>query len=59
MDTVETEPHLETLTKNFAEHLQVPGASATAEVVVLMDHGSGITEMSEELVDAMRRHPRA
>ena len=35
--------------------LEVPGASAAAEVKVLMDSGSEISAMSEELVEALRR----
>ena len=49
VDTVETEPHLEALTQHVAGRLAVP------EVNVLMDSGSGITAMSEELVEALRR----
>ena len=52
---METEPHLEVLTHHVAGRLTVPGASAAAEVKVLMDSGSGITAMSEELVEALRR----
>ena len=37
--------------------LAVSGASAAADVKVLMDSGSGITAMSEELVKVMRRQP--
>ena len=51
VDTVDTEPHLEALTQHVAGRLEVPGASAAAEVKFLMDSGSGITAMSEELVD--------
>ena len=36
MDTVETEPHLEALTQHVPERLVVPGASAAAEIKVLM-----------------------
>ena len=46
---METEPHLEALTQHVAGRLAVP------EVNVLMDSGSGITAMSEELVEALRR----
>ena len=35
--------------------LAVSGASAAADVKVLMDSGSGITAMSEELVEVLRR----
>ena len=54
VDAVETEPHLEALTQHVAGRLAVPGASAAAEVKVLIDSGSGITAMSEELVEACR-----
>ena len=55
VDTVDTEPHLEAPTQHVAGRLAVPGASAAAEVTLLMDSGSGITAMSEELVEALRR----
>ena len=54
---MDTEPHLEALTQHVAGRLTVPGASAAAEIKVLMDSGSGITAMSEELVEALRRPP--
>ena len=57
VDTVGTEPHLEALTQHVAGRLAVPGASTVAEVKVLMDSGSGITAISEELVEALRRQP--
>ena len=57
MDTVDTEPHLEALTQHVAGLVAVPGASAAAEVKVLMDSGSGITEISEERVEALQRQP--
>ena len=52
VDTVDSEPHLKALTQHIAGRLAVPGASADAEVEVLMASGSGITAMSEELVEA-------
>ena len=55
VDTVETEPHLEVLTQHVTGRLVIPGASATAEVKVLIDSGSRITAMSEELVEALQR----
>ena len=55
VDAVETEPYLEALTQHVAGRLAVPGASAAAEVKVLMDSGSEISAMSEELVEALRR----
>ena len=57
VDTVDTELHLEALTQHVAGRLAVPGASAAAEVKVLMDSGSEITAMSEDLVEALRRQP--
>ena len=54
VDTVDTEPHLEELTRHVAGRPAVPGASAAAEVKILMDSGSGITAISE-LVEALRR----
>ena len=56
VDTVDTEPHLEELTRHVAGRPAVPGASAAAEVKILMDSGSGITAISE-LVEALRRQP--
>ena len=52
---MDTEPHLKALTQHVAGRLTVPGASAAAEVNVLMDSGSGITLMSEELEEALRQ----
>ena len=51
VDTVET--HLEALTQHVAGRLVGPGASVAAEAKVLMDSGSGITAISEELVEAL------
>ena len=51
---METEPQLEVLTQYVAGRLTFPGASATAEVKVLMDSGLGITAVSEELVVALQ-----
>ena len=48
---MDTEPHLEALMHHVAGRLAVPGASANGEVKVVMDSGSGITAMSEELVE--------
>ena len=47
---MDIEPHLEALTQYVAGRLTVAGASAAANVKVLMDSVSGITAMSEELV---------
>ena len=55
VDTADTEPLLESLTQHVAGRLAVSGASAAAEVKVLIDSGSGITATSEELVEALRR----
>ena len=52
--SVENETHVEVLMQHLAGRLAVPGASAAAEAKVLMDSGSGITAMSEELVQALR-----
>ena len=57
VDEVDSVPHLGALTQHVAGRLAVPGASAAAEVKVLMDTGSGITAMSEELVEALRQQP--
>ena len=46
---VENEPHEKVLTQHLAGRLAVPGASAAAEVKVLMDSCSSITAMLEEL----------
>ena len=54
---MDTEPHLETLAQHAAGRLAVPGASAAAEVKILMESGSGITAMSEELAETLRRQP--
>ena len=52
---MDTEPHVEALTQHVAGRLAVPVASAATEVNVLMDSGSGITSMSEEVVETLRR----
>ena len=57
VDTLDIEPHLVALTQLVAGRLAVPGASATAQVKVLMVSGSVTTAMSEELVEALRRQP--
>ena len=57
VDTVDTELHLEAPMQHVAGRLAFPGASATAEVNVLTDSGSGTAAMSEELVEALRRQP--
>ena len=54
VNLVENEPHVEVLTQHLAGRLAVPGASAAAEIKVLMDSSSSITAMSEELVQALR-----
>ena len=56
-DIVETEPHVEALMQHVAGRLAVPGASGAAEAKVLMDSGSGITAISEELVEALQGQP--
>ena len=57
LDSVENEPHMEGLTQHLAGRLAVSGASVAAEVRVLIDYGSSITAMTEELVQALRRQP--
>ena len=42
------------LTQHFAGRPAVPGASAAAEIKVLMDSGSSITAVLKELVQALR-----
>ena len=54
---MDTEPHLDALTQHVAGRLAVPGASAAAEVKVLMDSGSEITAISEELMEPLQRQP--
>ena len=54
---METEPHLEALTQHVAGRLAVPGASGAAEAKVLIDPGSDITAISEELVEALHGQP--
>ena len=54
MDSVHNEPHVEGLTQHIAGRLAVLGASAAAEVKVLLGFGSSITAMSEELVQVLR-----
>ena len=55
VDTVDTEPHIRALTQHDAGHLAVSGASVAAEVKVLLESGSGIIAMSEEVVEALQR----
>ena len=57
VNSVENEPHVEVLPQHLAGRLVVPGASAAAEIEVLMDSSSSITAMSEELVQALREQP--
>ena len=45
------------LTQHVAGRLAVPSAFTAAKVKLLIDSGSGITAMSEELVEALRRQP--
>ena len=54
VNSVANEPHVEVLTQHLAGRLAVPGAAAAAEIKVLMESGSSITAMSEELVQALR-----
>ena len=48
---------MEIPTQHLAERLAVRGASAAIEDKVLMDSGSGITAMTEELVEAAGNDP--
>ena len=48
---------MEALTQHVAGRLAVPGASAAAEIKLLMGSGSGITTISEELVEALPGQP--
>ena len=57
VDTVGTETNLEMLTQHVAGGPADPDVSAAAEVNVFIGSGSGITVMSEELVEVMRRQP--
>ena len=54
MNSVENEPHVKVLTQHLAGRFAAPGAAAAAEIKVLMDSGSSVTAMSEELVQALR-----
>ena len=45
---------MEGLTRHPAGRLAVPGASAAAEIVVVIDSGSSLTAMSKELFQALR-----
>ena len=57
MDTVETKPPLEAMTQHIAGRLAVHGASGAAEAKVVIDAGSGITAISEKLVEALQGQP--
>ena len=57
VDSIGNKQHSEGLTQHLAGCLAVPGASAAAEVEVLVDSGSSITAMSEELVQGLRGQP--
>ena len=54
---VETGRLMEALTPHVAGRLAVPDVSAAIEVKVLMESGSRITSMSEELVEALHGQP--
>ena len=56
-DTLDNEPHFEALTRYVTGCISVPVAPAAAEVTVLINSGSGVTGMSQELVEALRRQP--
>ena len=55
MDSVENDSNVEGLTSTGC--LAILGASAAAEVKVLMDFGSSITTMSREVVQSLRGQP--
>ena len=57
VDSVEIEPHVEGLTQLLEGRLAVPGASAAAAFIVLMDSGSSITAMSKKLLQPLRGQP--
>lgn len=57
VDSVHNELHLKCLTEHLGWRLPVPGASAAADVEALMDSGSGITALSEKVVEAVRGQP--
>ena len=57
VDKVDTEQLMEVLTQHVAGRLVVTGACAVAEVNVLIDSCSGITAVSEALVEALRQQP--
>ena len=54
---MEHELHVEIPTQHLAKRLAVPGGSAAIEDKVLMDSGSGITAMSEEVEEAAGNDP--
>ena len=51
---MDTETHLEATSRGVGGRLALPGASAAAEVNVLMGSGSRVTAMSEELAEALK-----
>ena len=55
--SVDNQPYLEGLTQHLAGCLAVPGASPANDVNVLMDSWSGITVISEELIQARQGQP--
>ena len=57
VNTVETETHLEALPQHIAGRLAISSASGAVEVKVLIYSGSGITAISEELVEALHGQP--
>ena len=55
VDSVENERYLGGLTQHVAWRVAFPGTSVAADMMVLMEFGSGITAMSGKLVEAVRR----
>ena len=58
VNSVENEPDVDVMSQHIAGRLAVPCAAAAVEDKVLMDSGSGITALSEELVEALHGRPR-
>ena len=55
VNLLENEQLVEVLTQHIVESLAVPGASSPGGVKMLVDSGSSITTISEELVQVLRR----
>ena len=57
VDSVDNQPYWKGLRQHLAGRLAVPGASPVNDVNVLMDSWSGITAISEELLQALQGQP--